>query len=164
MALRETDILTGLYTPGFLVAFGARELASAKETGSPLSLISIGVDEPGKLDESFRPEITQDVVRKLVNRISRVAGDGAIVARVGDGEIAVLLPGTGSERAAGIAYRIKQVIMRNDRNLPWLKPETISIGVVSTSGEMEEFSDLMHVSRTALEKSKGTGTLVIMSD
>ena len=45
MALREKDISTGLYTPGFFVAFGARELSFARESGYPVSLVTIRIEE-----------------------------------------------------------------------------------------------------------------------
>ncbi len=153
MALRETDILTGLYTPRFLVAFGARELSFAREGGYPVSLITISVDFLNRASGSLSP----DQVRQLGDRIRLEAGEGSLVAHMGDRDMAVLLPGIGQARAEQIAGKIKKTLAKRDLNMTGPIIGKVIVGAASTSGETENFSDLLRSARTALEAARNGG-------
>ena len=143
MALRETDIHTGLYTSGFLVAFGARELSFAREAGYPVSLLSIGVG-------SERSASASETLRRVGERVRTEVGDGAIVAKVSDDELAVLLPGIGSEKAGRLGESIKSVLERN---------EGVFVGVASSPDGDIQFGELLRKSQERMNCARGAGTI-----
>jgi diguanylate cyclase (GGDEF)-like protein len=151
-SLRETDIVTGLYTPGFLVAFGARELAFARDEGYPLSLITLNLDKAGGLGSLFEPGEFPDEIRRLGDSIKKEAGEGSLVARTGESEVSVLLPGIGSDKASMIARRIKKVLSRHSGQERPSGKAFISIGIASASDDISEFNDLIRASRSAAHK------------
>lgn len=143
MALRETDIHTGLYTPGFFVAFGARELSFARESGYPVSVISIGIE--GHEDEN--PE-GASTLKYLGERVRKEIGEGSIVARVADNQLAVLLPGVTLDRARILAEAIKCLIEDEEHQNP------VSIGTASTLDGETEIGELLRASQDELELAK----------
>jgi GGDEF domain-containing protein len=145
MALRETDIHTGLYTPGFFIAFGARELAFAREARYPVSLMSIRIHRHAEDRAAAENGSTSSALRTLGERIKRETGEGSIVARVASDRIAVLLPGVTLERARKLAEAISA-------------GPGLSIGLASTSNGEIEISELMRQSQEALEIARETGT------
>ncbi len=126
MALRETDIVTGLYTPGFLIAFGARELAFAIEQGYPLSVITARLEGTGELKD-------------LGDLVRNATGEGSIVAMLDDNEVAALLPGVGRDKASEIARRIEKTAHAG-----------VSIGSATSSAETGEFPELLRRARLAI--------------
>jgi len=148
MALRETDILTGLYTQGFMVAFGARELSFARENGYPVSLIAFAVESDYDFDRPDETDIVTEEIRHVGQLIRKAAGDGSIVARMNDHEMAVLLPGVGEDKAVLIAEQITKII---ENRLSDVAPPTVSAGVASTKGGNSEFGDLLKAAREQLK-------------
>jgi len=157
MALRETDILTGLYTPGYLIAFGARELAYAHEHGYPVSLITINIPNYTTLLAS--PDAGSSPAMKLINVIKRTAGRNSVIARTGQTEISILLPETDSVIAAGIAYKIKRLLTSKITKI--MPGEVLSIGIASASGKTAEINELVRRAHEAMETSRDTGILKI---
>ena len=141
MALREKDIRTGLYTPGFLVAFGAREFAFARENGYPLSLLTVNI---GGIDEDGDPEIVYEDFRKLAERLREEAGEGSIVGQLSDDEIVVLLPGTPPEKARRIADKITRAMESIERFSSMVSSGRIFIRLSSTDDGHSEFKDLLY--------------------
>jgi diguanylate cyclase len=163
MALRETDIHTGLYTPGFFIAFGARELIFARNSGHPLSVISVGVESP--IQRANMTDLMSEMLalRELGQEIRKVVGKDTIVAKVGEDELAVLLPRTTQEEALDIAEQIKaalaseEIIPEDAIECTNYLPEafrTISTGVASTKDYDLDFSDLLRASQDALEAER----------
>ncbi len=153
MALRETDILTGLHTPGYMIAFGARELECARRNGYPVSLITIDLGAPEDPGSEAAPDFSSDTARKLGDLIRRIAGDGSVIARLNGNEIAVLLPGVEADKASRIGAQISQGIRSTAQQGLLASKAPICIGVASTSGELKEFEELIHASRVSLAQS-----------
>ena len=150
MALREIDIKTGLYTPGFFVAFGARELAFARLDGYPVSVILLNIRNC--TDHSII-EDTEKVLyslKQVGDVIRQQAGEGSIVARVSDVEIAILLPGVGLGKARKTGETIKVAV---DAHLKELGKEEndVCMGIASTVDGQVEFLDLVRASRSAMK-------------
>ena len=70
----------------------------------------------------------------------RSAGEGSIVARVGDNELAVLLPGIPEDKAYKIAESIKSGLTA-----------AVSIGVASSLDGRIDFSELLRESFDSME-------------
>jgi GGDEF domain-containing protein len=162
MALRETDIRTGLYTPGFFIAFGARELSFARKDGYPLSVLTVVIeaDESGKLEGTS--EEPSAILRAVGRRIQERAGDNSIVARVGENRISVLLPRLTYSQAMELADSIRTISLldierdQSGRGVAG-KRKSIrirSVGVASTRDGVADFSDLLRASQDAIVTEK----------
>jgi diguanylate cyclase (GGDEF)-like protein len=146
MALRETDIHTGLHTPGFLVAYGARAMSKTGEKGGTLILLTIGIecpDDPG-------PEIPAAIFRRIGEHIRRSVGQDSLVARIGDSELAVLLMGKDIDYAMGVAHSIRESI-DSAGDCPG-GSISVSIGVASSTDSMRDFGELIRASQVAMEQ------------
>lgn len=142
MSLREIDIHTGLYTPGFLVAFGAREISFARENGYPLSLLTIRMDNL-ELDDEF----LEQELKAIGDLIREKTGEGSLVGRINRNEIVVLLPGTRTDKARKVMKSIKKAISRiknSDRIVPG---GNFSFGFASTDKGYTDFSDMLNSAR-----------------
>lgn len=138
MALRETDIRTGLHTPGFLVAFGAREMSFAREYGYPVSLVSFRISYPQETGEADRSA----ALKELGEIVRREAGEACVVARAEENEIAVLIPGMCREKASRIAESVKA-----SAALP------VVYGIATAKAGEIGFPELWKSSRAAIEKA-----------
>jgi len=144
MALREIDIHSGLHTPGFLVAWGARALASARESGDSLRMLTIGMMEP-----DCRSELPTDTFRTICTLIRENAGKNSLVARLGDKEIAVLIVGKDHDYAMDVVRSIIDSI--EDAGI---KPSDgvggFSFGIASTSDGIKDIGGLIKASHIAM--------------
>lgn len=152
MALRETDIHTGLHTAGFLVAYGARALSRTIEQGSPVSLLTIGLVSITDTDS----EIPSHILRTVGKQIRVMTGTTSVIARLGDNEVAVLLPGKRLDQARKIADSIRESIEETVESLSNGAVMGVSIGVASSTDGLIDFSDLMKASQDALDRTRET--------
>lgn len=152
MALRETDIHTGLHTAGFLVAYGARALSRTIEQGSPVSLLTIGLVSITDTDS----EIPARILRIVGEQIRIKTGATSVIAGIGDNEVAVLLPGKRLDQAQAVADSIRESIEETVESLSDGAMMGVSIGVASSADGLVDFSDLMKASQDALDRSRET--------
>ena len=111
---RETqvDALTGLLTWQALAAFVLpREIERALETGQPLALLRIDVDQLKKINDLFGHRLGDVVLAGVADSIVGVVGREELVFRIGGDEFAVLLPLPG-EQALEAAEQILRNIAR----------------------------------------------------
>ena len=151
MALREKDLHTGLYTPGFLIAMGSRELSFARENDYPLSLITVNIRGLKERMDSSSDSLVDPALVKLGDRIREIAGSGAIVARVGDEEVSILLPGVTDTKASKLADMIHEILV--SENLVLADPDDkkpVTFGVVTSTETISGFADLLKESRKAI--------------
>ena len=152
MALRELDIHTGLFTPGFLIAMDSRELDFARENGYPLSLITIGIKGFGDFVNTQEPARSKSALMKFGEQVRSITGEGSIVARVGDDEIAVLLPGTVKSKAESIAGQLSETISEDGILIGLRVSEgRIAFGVADSESEVAGFADLLKASKSAMQ-------------
>lgn len=106
----KTDPLTGLGNRRDLEAHADLEMARAKRTGSPLSLIAIDLDHFKHINDTYGHDVGDRVLTVFADTARGQLRDGDVLCRMGGEEFTVLLPETPEEQAWTIAERLRQVI------------------------------------------------------
>ncbi len=106
----QTDLLTKLYSRMHFFKLSARELERAKRYRQPISLILMDIDGLKNINEIYGNEAGDSVIRTLAVIAESNIRTVDITARMNGGEIAVLLPNTGSEMAAVTAERLREAV------------------------------------------------------
>ncbi|TXR52696.1 putative bifunctional diguanylate cyclase/phosphodiesterase [Quadrisphaera setariae] len=88
----HTDTLTGLANRTALLA----ELDAAAAAGAPLAVLLLDLDGFRRVNDALGHRAGDEVLRSAAQRLVEAAGHGAVVARLGSDEFAVLLTGAGA--------------------------------------------------------------------
>ena len=137
---QQVDPLTGLPNRQMLVESLQQELRTARRGDKPLSLLLIGIDRAVDSAQTQERHVQEALDRKLSAHLrTRARRPRDVVARLGAGRFAILLPETSSQAAAAIATTI-HVDLANEAvaHVPddsAQEPLTTSIGMHTTHGE-----------------------------
>lgn len=153
----ERDALTGLYDHQAFHRHLEDEGQRALETNIPLSVVVLDIDNFKYFNDVFGHLEGDAVLRKVANILSTYCRRFDTIARVGDDEFALLLPGLNRSRALRFLTRS---IMRGlaegykptqyDRELPL----TLSIGVASYPEEAATPREALHLADQRLSINK----------
>lgn len=105
-----TDPESGLLNRSGLLARLEDELLRTERFGGDVSVLCIGLDGLARFEERRGVEATQRLVFGFSEALKVVARRTDTVARVGEDEFAVLLPGTGGATAQVVAERHLRVL------------------------------------------------------
>ncbi len=167
-AMAFSDGLTGLLNRrGFDRALDAA-WATTVGTGSQMSLFLLDIDHFKRFNDQFGHQTGDDCLRAVAQVVAiHLRADRDRAARYGGEEIAVILPGTGSDEASEIGERIRLAVQ--DLQLPNASPSaedknthvSVSIGVATAlarhGGSMRMPESLLRTADTALYKAKNNG-------
>ncbi len=121
------DRLTGLDT---VRAFRQRLVASQ---GGAFSVLVLDIDHFKRINDAFGLAAGDRVLREVARQLQRVAGDGALAARIGGEEFALLMPGSDARAARRVADHLRRVPAATP--IPWQDERlrvTVSVGGAST--------------------------------
>ncbi len=154
------DALTGLATAR---AFGQRleeALAAAGKHGRPLGLIVADVDRLRRTNDELGREAGDEVLRRLAGILRAVVGDDRNLARLGDDEFAIIVPGAGRGSARQIAARLRSTVERfrffAGFEGPSL-PVTLSLGAASFPADADGATALSDRAHEALDEARRLG-------
>lgn len=108
--LASTDGLTSLPNRRAFASRLAVEIARAKRTGEPLSLVFFDLDHFKKLNDTLGHLEGDAALARVAGVLEEGRRSSDLVARWGGEEFAVLLPGTGHQAALLVAERLRQTI------------------------------------------------------
>lgn len=111
MQVKE-DQLTGAYNRRGLDEMFAREKDRSTQTGQPLSMVLLDVDNFKQLNDHYGHLTGDQVLKHLVDTISANLRPNDIVARLGGEEFVLLLPATPAEAAAQLTERLQRQLTR----------------------------------------------------
>jgi len=142
------DPLTGLANRETFMESLQQELRSARRSGQPLSLLLIELDQFREAERAQDRNATDAMVRKLAASLRiRARRPRDIVARLGGGRFAILLPETTTQAAAAIATTIHVDLVNaavcRDPGDPTQGALTTSIGMHTAHGDDGSSDDLV---------------------
>ncbi|MEM9301329.1 MAG: GGDEF domain-containing protein [Pseudomonadota bacterium] len=104
------DHLTGVANHRLFEEHLERETNRCLRYGQPLSCCAIGIVGFGGLERRFEREIAEEILVRVVEIIQDRLRELDFLARVGDGEFAVLLPGMDGQEATVMAQSMRQAV------------------------------------------------------
>jgi diguanylate cyclase (GGDEF)-like protein/PAS domain S-box-containing protein len=156
--LYSTDPLTGLYNRIHFFTLATGELERARRYGHPLSLIITDIDGLKIINKTYGSAGGDSVLKTLTEIVRTSVRNVDIPARLGGGEIALLLPNTDAEKARVTAERLREsventIIPVNDVSVSF----TISAGIARTRQNTFHMDTLLKDADTALFLAKEKG-------
>lgn len=132
-----TDELTGVYNRRFLEDVIPDYFRAAQSKNNPLTLIMVDLDRFREINEAYGNQMGDRAILEAVSAFRRHLSEKDIIARYGGDEFTVLLPETGTDRAAEVAWAICGDI----RELTFLKEAGGAIDRVTTSQGIASYPD-----------------------
>ncbi|SOD71239.1 diguanylate cyclase/phosphodiesterase [Jatrophihabitans sp. GAS493] len=109
-AAAERDLLTGLLNRRGFDRRLREAIVDAQHTGDSLSVLLLDLDDFKSINErSGHPEGDR-CLREVANIWKRLVTDGMLLARPGDDEFAIMLPGYTANRAAAFADQLRAAV------------------------------------------------------
>jgi diguanylate cyclase (GGDEF)-like protein len=129
--LATTDDLTKLANRRRFDAELERQLAEARRTHSPLSLLMFDLDNFKRINDTYGHQAGDQLLRLVSSTVRRCVRTTDLAARIGGDEFAVLQPHTGRRDAEALARRLQRAIA----DLPSPIATTISTGVAALEND-----------------------------
>jgi diguanylate cyclase (GGDEF)-like protein len=154
------DAVTGLPDRTALLFKLTEQFRRARALAKPLALVLADVDHMRRINDRFGRKAGDEVLRKLAGIFRAEVEDEEMLGRLGDDEFAMILPGTGRQRAREIAGRVRAIVERF-RFLEAASDEpprvSLSLGSASYPADAETEVDLLERSRDALAEARVHG-------
>lgn len=103
--MADTDPLTGLANRRAFLASLTRRAARLQRHGCAFSLAMVDLDAFKPINDTFGHATGDTVLKEVGHRLMTAAGRGALIARMGGDEFALLLPTSGDAESAGCVGR-----------------------------------------------------------
>lgn len=121
------DALTGAYNRAFLEDSLAREFELATERGWPLSIAFIDLDHFKRINDTWGHQAGDEILRRVVEWLTRFVRKGDIVARYGGEEFVLVLPGARQSAACAMMDRLRSTIAAQPHELDDGQKVTVTI-------------------------------------
>lgn len=155
---KTRDALTGIFNRGYFMEAIEREIAFASRHSQTLSLVMLDIDHFKHVNDT-QGHVAGDVALKhLCRAVLGIIRTEDIFARYGGEEFALLLRNTSSEMAFILAERMRRCIERLEIVHDGFRiPITISLGIASSSEDLNEVEPLIQVADERLFRAKNGG-------
>ena len=156
--LTKIDVLTGAYNRRGFNELCQRELAHAKRTHQPQSMLMIDIDFFKTINDQYGHPVGDQILSLLSAELQKNLRQTDILCRYGGEEFAILLPETNIQTAKHIAERLRINISNHSFEVTKLSLHlTISIGISWSNGEAAELDDLLDRADEAMYQAKRSG-------
>ena len=145
------DPLTGLANRRFMEIQLDKSLETAKRYQDPLSIIMLDIDHFKKYNDTHGHQEGDKLLVRLAEILLREVRKADYVFRYGGEEFLIILPETGPDQAEETAERLRRAMEAMGEGV------TISLGVVSLSGSLQEKDAFIAAADTALYRAKEKG-------
>ncbi|HWP69243.1 MAG TPA: diguanylate cyclase, partial [Rectinemataceae bacterium] len=135
--LSLTDALTGLHNKRFLKIELDLAAARARETGTPLSLILLDLDDFKNINDSFGHTVGDEILATLSRSIRSCTRESDSSCRFGGDEFVIIMPGIWGVDAFQVAERIRnRFALDSSRDIDGAALRvTVSLGIVEFNGK-----------------------------
>jgi len=150
-----TDPLTRLFNRSVDISSLAQELARAKRSGSPLTVLMLDLDDFKRLNDTRGHLVGDQALRTTADILRKTVRKTDILCRYGGEEFLVVLPDTSLEEASISATRIFTAVQEAGATLDL--PLTISIGLSAVRPDRDDVESVLIRADRALYASKSRG-------
>jgi diguanylate cyclase (GGDEF)-like protein len=155
LELSLTDELTGVHNRRYFELFLQKEAERSQRYKRDLAVIMIDIDLFKGYNDAFGHPAGDEALRKVADCIIEGARRGLdVVSRYGGEEFAIILPETGVDGAWVVAENVRR---RMEREIKFLQPTTVSLGIASSRGEQLHPQELINRADRALYQAKAQG-------
>jgi diguanylate cyclase (GGDEF)-like protein len=156
--LMRYDGLTGVHNRSHFDETLHNVVWRARFDGAPLSLVAFDIDHFKRVNDTHGHPAGDAVLRQVASVVSQVVPQGAMLARTGGEEFAVLCPGV----PAGHAHQLAEHIRRSVEAATFMAegiriPVTVSLGVAERIATDASPEVLYERADTQLYQAKGAG-------
>ncbi len=157
----KRDSLTNIYNRGYLEISLFREFEMSKDTGWPLSIVMVDLDNFKKVNDTYGHDCGDKVIKYAVSILGTCIRASDTLYRYGGEEFVVILPNTGLEGVQSFASRIIETF--NSDNFEYQKDISISVKAslgIAIQGEgidFENWEELLNTADQCLYESKQQG-------
>ncbi|MFM7085550.1 MAG: GGDEF domain-containing protein [Cyanobium sp.] len=156
--------ITGAATRHTFLEIGALELQRAQQESTPLSLLCLDIDNLRLVNNRWGHTAGDQLLRALVDLLAGGLREQDYLARLGDGEFALLLVGQRGDQALVLAEQLRQAVTA----IPGAHRQSdfqlhISGGLTSLAPGDRSIDDLLRRADQALSLAKGNGRNQIAS-
>lgn len=142
------DRLTGTYTrASFDDILRNADLTSDE---SPVSVLTLDIDGLNIINEIFGVEQGDAILREMGSILRKACRSRDTIARIGEDEFGILLPGVGADRVECIGRRIALLAAREMRSVPY----RFSIGYAARMGPQEPLRDVLRNAELRMRRLK----------
>ncbi|MGZ4164257.1 MAG: diguanylate cyclase [Tumebacillaceae bacterium] len=154
------DQLTQLHNHGYLHSRAVIEVEKSKQSGKPLSLVMMDIDNFKQVNDTYGHLVGDEVLIVIASKLNEVVkGTYHVPFRSGGEEMSVLMADTGIEEAYKFAEYLReqiagvQVLLPNGRTLG----VTVSVGVASFPLLCDNHQQLIDLADQAMYAAKMAG-------
>lgn len=158
--LSFTDPLTGLFNKRYLEQRLSEEIERASANGQPVALIMMDLDYFKQYNDTYGHVRGDELLQATAGILREHCRAGDIICRYGGEEFAVVLPGAGSEPAAGAAERLRRAVEQHPFPGRETQPRgrvTASLGVAVYPTDAAGAAELLEAADRALYRAKDAG-------
>lgn len=156
----STDQLTGLFNRTYFNPLFGKELATARETVVPLSVLLFDIDHFKKVNDTHGHPAGDAILKRLAEIVQKSTRSTDVVARYGGEEFIVMMGATNKDQASAYAERLRETIARSPFPVPGHDAPlqvAVSIGVSGFPEDGESPADLVKAADDALYEAKKGG-------
>jgi diguanylate cyclase (GGDEF)-like protein len=156
--LATIDSMTGLYNRRHFLTLAETEWSRFQRYQRPLSILMIDIDHFKSVNDRYGHAVGDQAIISVATACQQGKRDSDVVGRLGGEEFAILLPETGSARAAVVAERIREsvaghLLSAHDAQFKL----TISVGTAAATASMSGTDALLRAADHALYQAKNEG-------
>jgi len=127
--MSRNDMLTGISNRRGFQEFAQAEIARARRSGRPLTVVYIDLDNFKSVNDRLGHETGDDLLRVVADNLRNNFRITDTVARLGGDEFVLLLPETGNEVAKSLVAKNRDLLGEEMRRRQW--PVGFSVGVLT---------------------------------
>lgn len=156
--ITQIDQATGAWTRQAWTETLGREVARAKRHNRPLSMLLFEIDQLDAMTKSHGPSAVDELLRGVTIFVKAKIRSYDLLAFMGGGEFALLLPETPGDKAFKLARRLCDIITSINLEIDGGLATSASFGVAALSNQEFTPENLINNAAEALNAAQGAGT------
>jgi diguanylate cyclase (GGDEF)-like protein len=156
--MAETDALTGMLNRRHVLEMGQRMMQRCRRDGQPCAMLMLDVDRFKEINDRYGHLAGDKALRAIAHALGSCLRPGDQIGRYGGEEFAMILPGADEQEAGIVAERLRAAVAQLQPDwAPGAAALTVSGGIAISTGELDDFNELIVRADRALYRAKDAG-------